>query len=220
MQDEVVSCPQLNKQLLAQFSSGILQCQGADDARPLVISLLNSLCQQLSLELHPDQYKDEDFTLTPCGKAVSPTTAAQCAEDIERSRVFIQAIYTAVQERLTSKRPIQVLYAGTGPLGWLILPLLSVFNAQQLQVTALDIHPFSLDSFRSLCKTLDLEDRITAWVCADAFVGPGRRVGEGAIVGAAAVVVSDVSHWEIVAGNPARIIKRRVLRIQEQEERS
>ncbi|MDP5138006.1 phytanoyl-CoA dioxygenase family protein [Rheinheimera baltica] len=170
MQDEVVSCPQLNKQLLAQFSSGILQCQGADDARPLVISLLNSLCQQLSLELHPDQYKDEDFTLTPCGKAVSPTTAAQCAEDIERSRVFIQAIYAAVQERLTSKRPIQVLYAGTGPLGWLILPLLSVFNAQQLQVTALDIHPFSLDSFRSLCKTLDVEDRITAWVCADATV--------------------------------------------------
>ncbi len=48
-----------------------------------------------------------------------------------------------------------------------------------------------------------------AWVCADAFIGPGKRVGEGAIVGAAAVVVQDVSPWQIVAGNPARVIKRR-----------
>jgi putative colanic acid biosynthesis acetyltransferase WcaF len=51
-----------------------------------------------------------------------------------------------------------------------------------------------------------------AWVCADAFVGPGRRVGEGAIVGAAAVVVEDVPPWQIVAGNPARAIKKRELR--------
>lgn len=59
-----------------------------------------------------------------------------------------------------------------------------------------------------------------AWVCADAFVGPGRRVGEGAIVGAAAVVASDVPDWQIVAGNPARIIKQRVLRCPDEDERS
>jgi putative colanic acid biosynthesis acetyltransferase WcaF len=51
-----------------------------------------------------------------------------------------------------------------------------------------------------------------AWVCADAFVGPGCRVGEGAIVGAAAVVVTDVPPWKIVAGNPAQVIKPRVLK--------
>jgi putative colanic acid biosynthesis acetyltransferase WcaF len=50
-----------------------------------------------------------------------------------------------------------------------------------------------------------------AWVCADAFVGPGQQVGEGAIVGARAVVVHDVPPWAIVAGNPARIIKQREL---------
>lgn len=58
---------------------------------------------------------------------------------------------------------------------------------------------------------LPIEIGAQAWVCADAFVGPGRRVGEGAIVGAAAVVVSDVPEWQIVAGNPARIIRQRVL---------
>lgn len=51
-----------------------------------------------------------------------------------------------------------------------------------------------------------------AWVCADAFIGPGLRVGEGAIIGAAAAVVADVPAWHIVAGNPARVIKTRVMR--------
>ena len=170
MPDGTLSYPELTEDLLSLFATQILTCQGAADARPLIVSLLATLCQHLNLDLHPDQYKDKDFTLTPFGKAVSPTTAAQCAEDVERSRVFMQAIYRALQDRLTADRPVLVLYAGTGPLGWLILPLLSVFSAQQLQVTALDIHQFSLDSFRHLCKTLKLEDRIADWVCADATV--------------------------------------------------
>lgn len=50
-----------------------------------------------------------------------------------------------------------------------------------------------------------------AWICADAFVGPGREVGEGAIVGAAAVVINDVPPWTIAVGNPAHSIKARAL---------
>jgi putative colanic acid biosynthesis acetyltransferase WcaF len=48
-----------------------------------------------------------------------------------------------------------------------------------------------------------------AWVCADAFVGPGVKVGEFAIVGARAVAMKDIEAWAIVAGNPARAIKQR-----------
>ena len=50
-----------------------------------------------------------------------------------------------------------------------------------------------------------------AWVCAGAFVAPGVVVREGAVVGARAVVVRDVPAWTIVGGNPARILKERVL---------
>jgi len=51
-----------------------------------------------------------------------------------------------------------------------------------------------------------------AWICAQAFVGPGVVVGEGAVVGARAAVFNDVSPWSIVGGNPAKSIKKRELR--------
>lgn len=48
-----------------------------------------------------------------------------------------------------------------------------------------------------------------AWVAADAFVGPGVTVGDRALVGARAVVVRDVEHDVVVAGNPARPVGTR-----------
>jgi putative colanic acid biosynthesis acetyltransferase WcaF len=48
-----------------------------------------------------------------------------------------------------------------------------------------------------------------AWVCARAFIGPGVSLAEGAVAGAATVVTKDVSDWEIVAGNPAKLIRKR-----------
>jgi maltose O-acetyltransferase len=48
-----------------------------------------------------------------------------------------------------------------------------------------------------------------AWIGQRAIILPGRRVGEGAIVGAGAVVTRDVPAFEIVGGNPARSIGRR-----------
>jgi putative colanic acid biosynthesis acetyltransferase WcaF len=48
-----------------------------------------------------------------------------------------------------------------------------------------------------------------AWICADAFVGPGVSVGDYAIVGARAVVMKNVPMAKIVVGNPARILRER-----------
>lgn len=51
-----------------------------------------------------------------------------------------------------------------------------------------------------------------SWIAARAFVGPGVTIGEGAVVGACAVVTKDVEPWTVVAGNPAHVIKKRVIR--------
>lgn len=48
-----------------------------------------------------------------------------------------------------------------------------------------------------------------AWVAADAFIGPGVTVGQGAVVGARASVFRDVPPWIVVGGNPARLIRMR-----------
>lgn len=49
------------------------------------------------------------------------------------------------------------------------------------------------------------------WIGARAIILPGVTIGEGAVVAAGAVVTKDVEPWAVVGGNPARIIKTRVL---------
>ena len=48
-----------------------------------------------------------------------------------------------------------------------------------------------------------------AWICADAFIGPGRKIGNRAIVAARGVVVKDIPDSVIVGGNPATFIAPR-----------
>lgn len=47
------------------------------------------------------------------------------------------------------------------------------------------------------------------WLGFEALVMPGVRIGDGAIVASRAVVAADVPPYAVVAGNPARIVKRR-----------
>lgn len=49
------------------------------------------------------------------------------------------------------------------------------------------------------------------WVAAGAFLGPGVTVGNNSVVAARAVVVKDVPAGVVVGGNPARVIKSRVM---------
>ena len=47
------------------------------------------------------------------------------------------------------------------------------------------------------------------WIGHGAIILPGRNVGTGAVIAAGAIVTKDVPAYTIVAGNPARPIKRR-----------
>jgi hypothetical protein len=47
------------------------------------------------------------------------------------------------------------------------------------------------------------------WIGHGAIILPGRNVGTGAVIAAGAIVTKDVPAYTIVAGNPARPVKRR-----------
>jgi len=58
-----------------------------------------------------------------------------------------------------------------------------------------------------ITREIVIEDHV--WICADAFVGPGVVVREGAVIAARAVVVKTVDPYDVVGGNPAVFIKKR-----------
>ena len=47
------------------------------------------------------------------------------------------------------------------------------------------------------------------WIGAGATVLPGIKIGDGAVIGTGAMVAKDVPPYAIVAGNPARVVRRR-----------
>lgn len=51
-----------------------------------------------------------------------------------------------------------------------------------------------------------------AWVGAKAYVGMGVTIGQGAVVGATASVYKDVEPWTVVGGNPAKFLKKRIVK--------
>lgn len=61
-------------------------------------------------------------------------------------------------------------------------------------------------------KTLTKGDVVIGndvWIATDAVVMSGVTVADGAVIGARAVVTKDVGPYEVVVGNPARVVKKR-----------
>jgi len=72
-------------------------------------------------------------------------------------------------------------------------------------------HDLSDYYFQLILRPIRIE--ANAWVAADAFVGPGVTVGEGAVLGACGVALRDLEPWSVYSGNPAQFLKRRELHV-------
>ena len=55
-----------------------------------------------------------------------------------------------------------------------------------------------------------IQDQV--WIGASAFIGMGVTIGQGAVVGATASVYKDVAPWNVVGGNPAKVISKRKIK--------
>jgi putative colanic acid biosynthesis acetyltransferase WcaF len=71
-------------------------------------------------------------------------------------------------------------------------------------------HDYTDSAMPLVTAPISIGDR--AWITADVYVAPGVVIGEGAIVGARSSVFSDVDAWTIVRGNPAKALRKRILR--------
>jgi putative colanic acid biosynthesis acetyltransferase WcaF len=63
-------------------------------------------------------------------------------------------------------------------------------------------HNFHTPAFQIYAKPINIG--ADAWVCAEAFVGPGVKLGHGAVLGARAVTFEDLEPWSVYIGNPAK----------------
>ncbi len=71
-------------------------------------------------------------------------------------------------------------------------------------------HDYSDPSFRLTLGEVHLEDG--AWVAARSMVCPGVRCGRNAVITAGSVLRKDAEPDGVYAGNPAVLVRRRVIR--------
>ncbi len=65
-----------------------------------------------------------------------------------------------------------------------------------------------LRRFEGGCEPRPIRIEPNVWLGFDCVILPGVTVGEGSIAGARSVVNTDVPPYSVVAGNPARVIRR------------
>jgi putative colanic acid biosynthesis acetyltransferase WcaF len=70
-------------------------------------------------------------------------------------------------------------------------------------------HDHTSRSFDLVCRPISIGE--DCWIGTDTFIGPGIYIADRAVVGARSVVINNVDHDQIVAGNPARYIKQRII---------
>lgn len=68
-------------------------------------------------------------------------------------------------------------------------------------------HDINSSSFVGMVKKTIIKDYV--WICTSAIILPGVKIGKGAVIAAGSVVTKDVPDYCVVAGNPAKIIKKR-----------
>lgn len=92
-----------------------------------------------------------------------------------------------------------------------------IMNGANHQMNAVSTFPFytlegwnmNVPSIEDLPLKGDTIIGNDVWIGQNATILPGVHIGDGAIIGANSVVGSDVEAYTIVAGNPARLIRKR-----------
>lgn len=76
-------------------------------------------------------------------------------------------------------------------------------------------HHYESPAFDLIVKSIHIEQG--AWIGAGAFVGPGVNVGNHAVLSAGSIATKNLEAFGIYQGNPAALVKKRVIAEQKSE---
>lgn len=155
---------------LNRISDDLFLTDHSGDLRQAAIELHSLLAEITGVHDNSELAADHQATQLESGKAISPKDAARCVLDFARTTKFLRGAHAAIlalQKRFPNQQ-FELLYAGCGPFAPLALPLAAKFDAEQVQITLLDIHERSLQSAAELFRVFNLQDRVRAAVQADA----------------------------------------------------
>ena len=104
------------------------------------------------------------------GVALSPADAANCTRDFRRLSVFLRGLRSAlaVARRRFGGQRLEIVYAGTGPLAPLAIPLMPFLGRDQSRFTFLDLFPESVESVTNILRRLRLRGFVRSVIEADA----------------------------------------------------
>jgi hypothetical protein len=114
---------------------------------------------------------DAPGTYSAFGLAVSPVSAGRCLLDAMRTRKFARGLHLALNHKLQSvgKKPLNVLYAGSGPYALLAVLMTPYFKPEELQFSIIDIHRKSVDSVKGIISQFNLAAYFKEIILGDAI---------------------------------------------------
>lgn len=136
---------------------------------PAINDYASTLFELANINSESEEQRADIFTNT--GKAIGPFWAAVCVREILRTQRFCRGLYTVVKDCLAkpeAAKPVHIIYAGTGPLATLAIPIMMQFRPDQVQFTLLEINPVSHAKLKQLLTMLDLNAYVKELVLTDA----------------------------------------------------
>ena len=158
-----------NSEIIRQSAETLLSCENDFALMKQAVDQMYQVFSRIT-GITIDQLNGYKDVMLPSGKAISPPAAAHCLLELRRTAVFLRGINKAISQKLQEKKgeQLRILYAGTGPYGTLVIPLLLLYYVKEIKVDLLDINPDSLTALQKIIMTLGLSDYIGEVYCLDA----------------------------------------------------
>ncbi|MEZ4778778.1 MAG: hypothetical protein R2786_05275 [Flavobacteriaceae bacterium] len=150
------------KKNLSEISSVLLHNKSSFGETFQALKSYKALLQKAtSLDFDIEESRDNIYT--DSGKAIGPSWANLCVDDMQRTQKFCSGLYKAVVKKRSANpnQKVHILYAGTGPFATLILPLTTVFTSSEITFTLLEINTKSFHALQETLAYFEIEEYIS-----------------------------------------------------------